>query len=383
MLDGVLLPDRPFGEHIGFPFKFTVFRQDFQRGKEIIRRIIRERLCIGTAVDQSVFNGKAVVQGIQLSLKLMDRVIVRLLKLGFHQAVHTVPKANHAPDARFCCRVQIRMHHSRIFPVIHLVIDNRIGIVPHIGISGNAVPDGFTFGKLRRFLRTIGTGNLRDGFRQLLGQVCSIQRLAGCLLMGSVHGVIPDHSAENHIGMLGKIAVDGHTVLHLAQMHPVRLNVDGPVAFLQEDNIRSDLCTSIRLEGGIRQSDRTEQFCPLGDVFPHLRRLLIQGALGGNERHNTAGPHLIQCLGEEVIVNQEVVAVELTVSNLICAKGHVANRQIEEILPVCILKARDSNAGLRVKILCNPARNAVELYAVQPAVVHAFRQKSEEIADTA
>ena len=73
----------------------------------------------------------------------MDREVIRFLKLSFHQTVYAVPKADHALDARLCCRVQIWMHHRGIFPVIHLVINNGIGIVPHIGISGNAVPDRF------------------------------------------------------------------------------------------------------------------------------------------------------------------------------------------------------------------------------------------------
>ena len=183
--------------------------------------------------------------------------------------------------------------------------------------------------------------------------------------------------------MIGKITVDGYAVFGLSQMHPVRLNVDGAVAFLEKNDVARYFCSRIRLEGCIRQTDCTEQLCPLGNIFPHLRRLLVHGALGGNERYNATGPYLIQSLREEVIVNQEIVAVELPVSDLVRAKGHVADSQIEEILPVCVFKACDGNVGLRVKVLCDPAGNAVQLHAVQPAVVHAFRQKSEEIADTA
>ena len=82
-------------------------------------------------------------------------------------------------------------------------------------------------------------------------------------------------------------------------------------------------------------------------------------------------------------MNQEIISVELPISDLVRAKGHVANSQIEEIFPVSVFKACDGNIGLWVKVLCDPAGNAVQLHAVQPAIVHAFRQKSEEIADTA
>ena len=111
--------------------------------------------------------------------------------------------------------------------------------------------------------------------------------------------------------------------------------------------------------------------------------MLIHSALGCNESNDAAGPHLIQRLGKEVIVNQEVVAVKLSVGNLVRAEGHIADGQVEEILSIRLLKARDSDVRLWVQILRNPSGDAVQLYAVQPAVLHAFRQKTEEIADTA
>ena len=82
-------------------------------------------------------------------------------------------------------------------------------------------------------------------------------------------------------------------------------------------------------------------------------------------------------------MNQEVVAVKLPVGNLVRAEGHVADGQVEEILSIRLLKAGDGDVRLRVQILRNPAGDAVQLYAVQPAVLHGFRQKTEEIADTA
>ena len=82
-------------------------------------------------------------------------------------------------------------------------------------------------------------------------------------------------------------------------------------------------------------------------------------------------------------MNQEVVAVKLPVGNLVRAERHVADGQVEEILSIRLLKAGDGDVRLRVQILRNPAGNAVHLHAVQPTVLHGFRQKAEEIADTA
>ena len=275
------------------------------------------------------------------------------------------------------------MYHSGVFPVIHLVINNRVGVISHVGISRNAVPDGFALCKRRRFLLTVGAGDPGDSLRQLLGQVCTLQGLTGRFLVRSIHRIIPNHFAKNHIRVIGKIAVDGYAVLRLGQMYPVRFYINGTVAFLQEDNIRSDLCTGICLKCRVWQADCPQQFSPLGNVFPDLRRLLIHGALGGNERHDSAGPYLIQSLGKEVIVNQEIVAVELTIRNLVRAKGHVAYGQVKKVFPIRLFKARHFNVGLRVEVLRDPAGDAVQLHTVQTAALHAFRQKSEEIADTA
>ena len=163
------------------------------------------------------------------------------------------------------------MHHGRVFAVIHLVINNRVGIVSHVGIGRNAVPDGFTFGKLRCFFRTISTRDPCDGICQLLRKVCTFQGLTGCFLMRSIHGVIPDHFAEDHFRMISKIAVDGYAVFGLSKMHPVRFNVDSTVTLLQEKDVARHFCSRVCLEGRVRQADCAKQFSPLRDIFPNLR----------------------------------------------------------------------------------------------------------------
>lgn len=50
-------------------------------------------------------------------------------------------------------------------------------------------------------------------------------------------------------------------------------------------------------EGIVGQTDCAKQLRPLGDVFPHLRGLLVHGTLGRNKGHHAAGANLIQSLG--------------------------------------------------------------------------------------
>ena len=82
-------------------------------------------------------------------------------------------------------------------------------------------------------------------------------------------------------------------------------------------------------------------------------------------------------------MNQEIVPVELTVRNPVCAEGYIADREVEEVLAVCLFKPGHGDVGLRIQVLRNSAGDAVQLHAIQRAARHAFRQKTEEIADTA
>ena len=55
--------------------------------------------------------------------------------------------------------------------------------------------------------------------------------------MRSIHGIVPDHLPEDHIRVIREVAVDRYAIFCLTQMHPVRLNVDGTVTLLQEDDV--------------------------------------------------------------------------------------------------------------------------------------------------
>ena len=46
--------------------------------------------------------------------------------------------------------VEVRAHHTAVFPVVHLPVYNGIGIVLHIGVGRNGGINGFAFAKLDR-----------------------------------------------------------------------------------------------------------------------------------------------------------------------------------------------------------------------------------------
>ena len=135
---------------------------------------------------------------------------------------------------------------------------------------------------------------MSDGLGQLCGKCCPLNRQTGRFLPRTVHGVIPNHGAQHHFRVLRKIAVDGDAVSSLTQMHPVWLDVDRPIPLLQEEDVRGDLCAGIGAEGIVGQTGCAKQLRPLGDVFPHLRGLLVHGTLGRNKGHHAAGTHLFQ-----------------------------------------------------------------------------------------
>ena len=86
---------------------------------------------------------------------------------------------------------------------------------------------------------------------KLVAKVCALDGHNGQFL-SSVLGAFGGEYAQNHLRVVYEILVDGKAIHGLAQLHPIRLMVDGAVTFLQEDNVADDLCSCICLERSIR-----------------------------------------------------------------------------------------------------------------------------------
>ena len=77
---------------------------------------------------------------------------------------------------------------------------------------------------------------------------------------------------------------------------------------------------------------------------------------------------------------EEIVFVILPVCHLILTERHIAHRHVKEVIRiVCLFKAGDFNIRFWIELFCNPPGDPVKLHAVQPALLHLFRQHTQEI----
>ena len=78
----------------------------------------------------------------------------------------------------------------------------------------------------------------------------------------------------------------------------------------------------------------------------------------------------------------EVVLGVFAVIDGVCAERHVSDDEIKAIVGKgSLFKSLDLNVRVRVKFLCDPARDTVEFHAVEPCAVRDLsRHKPEEIA---
>ena len=69
------------------------------------------------------------------------------------------------------------------------------------------------------------------------------------------------------------------------------------------------------------------------------------------------------------------------VQNAQITEGYIADSHIEEAVGhIHFLKAVYRDPAVLIKLLCDPAGNAVDLHAVGAAFCHALRQHSDEVS---
>ncbi len=119
------------------------------------------------------------------------------------------------------------------------------------------------------------------------------------------------------------------------------------------------------LEGVVRQADSANQIGALGQIFADGRVFLVHGSLAGNKSNNPSGPHLVQRLPKEIVVDEPVVLVVPLIYHLEIPKGDVAHRYIKEAVGhLPLFKAVHGNAGILVKLLGDSAADTVQLHTV-------------------
>ena len=373
--------DGPLGKHICLAFQLSVLVDDFQRTEQVIGRIV----CIGqtvcTVIDETVFGRKAVIEAVQFLLLLPNGAVRnRCIHLKVDQFLHTITQFHKTFYTGFGGGVEVRAHHTAVFPVVHLPVYNGIGIVLHIGVGRNGSVNNFAFAQLRQLCLLISAMNILHRIMQLVGKLQSLDRVHGVVhTMSSAYRLL---SAQHHFRVVDKIPVDGKSVLRLSGLSPFRHNVQRAVPLLQENDVRNDLCTSVFLESVIGQTDGSQQLGTLSKIPAHGGILGVHRIAAGDKGHHAAGTHLVECFGKKVIVDAEIQLVIGFISNLILAERHITNGKVIEISPVGGLKPSHGDVGLGVELLCNPSTDGIQLHAVQMAVSHFLRQHTKEIAHT-
>ena len=167
-------------------------------------------------------------------------------------------------------------------------------------------------------------------------------------------------------------------------MHPVRLLQCHPVTLLEKQNIRHHAGVGIAHKGVIRQADSAQQVGPRRQITADGIILLVHCAGGCDDCHHAARAHQIKAAGNEVIVDQEIVAVIPLVQHFVIAKGDIANRTVKEtVRKLHCLKALDGDLIFLVELPGNPAGNAVQLHTVHFQPFHTLWHQPHKVADPA
>jgi len=311
-------------------------------------------------------------------LDVLVRVVVQLL---VNQVVDDLAQFHHAGDAPLGGVGQFYLRHHGIFPVENFAVHYGIGEVFDLRVSRENVL--LIFG-----IRNIWCFHLNFGVLPLnmLYRFCKLVGKADALkgrnrqFLSSILGAFGGEYAQNHLRVVCEILVDGKAIFCFAQLHPVRLMVNGAVTFLQKDNVADNIRASIGAKRIIRQTDGTQQIGTLCHVLAGGAVLAVHGVAAGDERHYAARTHLVDGLGEKVVVNRKSQLVVRLIVDLVLTERHVADSEVIKITAISGLKARHGNVSLRVQLFGDAPGDAVQFYTVQPTVCHAVRQHSKEVA---
>ena len=355
--------DGPLGEHICLAFQLSVLVDDFQRTEQVIGRIV----CIGqtvcTVIDETVFGRKAVIEAVQFRLLLPNGAVRnRCIHLKVDQFLHTITQSHKTFYTGFGGGVEVRAHHTAVFPVVHLPVYNGIGIVLHIGVGRNGGVNSFAFAQLRQLCLLISAMNVLHSIMQLVGKLQSLDRVHGVIhTMSSAYRLL---SAQHHFRVVDKIPVDGKPVLRLSGLSPFRHDVQRAVPLLEEDDVRYHLGTGILFERVIRQTDSSQQLSTLGKIAAHGGILGVHGISRGHKSYHTAGTHLIQCFGKKIVMNTEIQLVVGFVVDLILTERYIADGKVKEVTPIGGLKAAYCDVRLGIELLCDAPGNRVKLHTI-------------------
>ena len=296
--------------------------------------------------------------------------------------MYAVPQGDHAPDPSLRRSGQLGADHDAVFPVVHLAAYQGIRVVLHTGVGRKRGGGLCPILQLRRLGPGIAALDITHRIVEQLGKVRAGDGRHGVVLL-PILGAPGCELAQHHLRVADEVAVDHEALRRFLGLHPIRLCDLRGAPLLQEQDVRHHLRAGVGLEGVVGQADGPQQVRPLGQILAHGGILGVHGVAAGEEGHDAAGAHLIQGLGEEVVVDGEAQLVVGPVVHLVISEGHVAHGEVVEVPPVRGLEAGHGDMGPGVELLCDAAADAVQLHAVQFRPGHALRQTADEAAHAA
>ena len=357
--------------------------QDFKGTQEAVGRILGKGALVSRAADQAELFLEAVIVSTQLFLQSADGRIVRILHLQVKKSAGRITQADHPADPVGSYRRQVNRLHSGVFAEIDFALHLRKRIVPDGRVCRDAPRELLN----KVVIGDLGFGNAAfnpaKGLPQTAFQVSVFKRQYSCFLLAELVGFLLK-PPQDHIRMHGKIGVDLMTFRSLRNMDPFRHLQDCPVPFLENEDVGHNIRPGISAECVVGKADCPQEVCPRGDILPDRFSALVHGAAGGDHCHHASRAHKIQRFGDEIVVDQEILAVVTSVSQLIVSKRDVPDDGIEEaVRKLRFLKAFGGDGVLLVKLPCDSCRDPVQFHTVHPDVLHAVRDHAHEIADAA
>src|SRR5699024_7142588 len=147
-----------------------------------------------------------------------------------------------------------------------------------------------------------------------------------------------------------------------------------------EDDVGHHIGAGIDTERIVGQPDDPQQVGPLGQILAGGGVLGIHRVPAGDKSHHAARTNLVQGLGKEIVVDRKSQLVVVFVVDLVVPERNISYSQIIKVLLLGGLKARHRDVCLRVQLSGNAATDGIQLYAIQAAALHRFRQHPEEVA---
>ena len=226
----------------------------------------------------------------------------------------------------------------------------------------------------------------REGLPKRLLQVAAVG--LDDVLVAGVEAPACGRRAQDALGMAEEVFV--HRVVEAADGGPsrrfprfARWLLAGP-ALPQHQDVRHDPGAGAFLRA-TGQAHGQEQIGSAGEVGSRLGVLAVHRPAGGDEHHDAARPHLIESLGEEVVVDalRHAGAPIAGVGDRIVAEGHVADGEVIEVVRhVQLLEAHHTHVGPRIQQAQDTATDGVELDRREPGLAgDGLGHEAEEVAD--